>query len=226
MLQSIGLVNLCLKGCSTVQNIVIEIGKPCSTMQKFVIEIYMEQTWLFQCNWFHYADFCDWNRDWIFQNEQRSFWKILTEISKKINHRMNTAILYLTGSTVQKIGRAAQVDFFQEVGGAYEYLCRARAVNDEITSICSLLRRSWQMQHVQQRHSYIRHHYLRPLVSSAKQNILSLTSILHHCQSRNTWPRLMNINFQSRFSAQWNTPFTLNTTCRSIPKHSHEFEIS
>ena len=49
-----------LKGCSTVQKIVmeivIEIGKPCSTMQKFVIEIVieivtemcMEQTRLFQ----------------------------------------------------------------------------------------------------------------------------------------------------------------------------------
>jgi len=27
---------------------------------------------------------------------------------------------------VQKIGRAAQADFFREVGGDYEYLCRAR----------------------------------------------------------------------------------------------------
>ena len=33
-----------------------------------------------------------------------------------------------------------------------------------------------------------------------------MTSILHHCQSRNTCPLLMNINFQSRFSTQWNTP--------------------
>jgi len=38
-----------LKGCSTVQKIVTEI----------VIEIYMEQTRLFQCNRFHYADFRD-----------------------------------------------------------------------------------------------------------------------------------------------------------------------
>ena len=28
-----------------------------------------------------------------------------------------------------------------------------------------------------------------------------MTSTLHHCQSCNTWPRLMNINFQSWFSA-------------------------
>jgi len=64
-----------VEGCSTVQKIVIEIvieiGKPCSTMQKFVIEIViemvieivieicMEQTRLFQCNWFHNADFRD-----------------------------------------------------------------------------------------------------------------------------------------------------------------------
>jgi len=55
---------------------------------------------------------------------------------------MNTAIFYVTGSTVQKIGTAAQADFFREVGGAYEYLCRARAVHDVITSTCSMLRRS------------------------------------------------------------------------------------
>jgi len=46
-----------------VIEIVVEIGKPCSTMQKFVIEIMieacMEQTRLFQCNQFHYADFRD-----------------------------------------------------------------------------------------------------------------------------------------------------------------------
>jgi len=38
-----------LKGCCTVQKIAIEI----------VIEICMEQTLLFQCNRFHYADFRD-----------------------------------------------------------------------------------------------------------------------------------------------------------------------
>jgi len=32
--------------------------------------------------------------------------------AKKINNRTNTAIFYVTGSTVQKIGRAAQADFF------------------------------------------------------------------------------------------------------------------
>jgi len=31
---------------------------------------------------------------------------------QKINNRTNTAIFYVTGSTVQKIGRAAQADFF------------------------------------------------------------------------------------------------------------------
>jgi len=40
-----------------VQKIVIEI----------VIEICMEQTRLFRCNRFHYADFRDWNRDWFFR---------------------------------------------------------------------------------------------------------------------------------------------------------------
>jgi len=54
-----------------VIEIVIEIGRPCSTTQKFVIEIVfeivieivieicMEQTRLFECNRFHYADFRD-----------------------------------------------------------------------------------------------------------------------------------------------------------------------
>ena len=54
---------------------------------------------------------------------------------------------------MQKIGRA-QADFFREVGGAYEYLCRARAVHDVITSTSSLLRRSLQTQHVQQRQAW------------------------------------------------------------------------
>jgi len=42
-----------LKGCSIVQKIVIEI------MIKIVTEIGMEQTRLFQCNWFHCANFHD-----------------------------------------------------------------------------------------------------------------------------------------------------------------------
>jgi len=40
----------------------------------------------------HCAGNRGWNHDWIFQNEQRSFWKFLTEIGKKINNRTNTAI--------------------------------------------------------------------------------------------------------------------------------------
>jgi len=44
-------------------------------------------------------------------------------------------------SIVQKIGRA-QADFFREVGEAYEYGCRTRAVHDVITSTSSLLRQS------------------------------------------------------------------------------------
>jgi len=45
------------EGCSSVQKIVIEI----------VIAISMEQTRLFQCDQFHYADYFDWNRDWFFR---------------------------------------------------------------------------------------------------------------------------------------------------------------
>ena len=69
-----------------VFEIVIEIGKPCSTstMQKIVIEIVIEIM----------IEFCS-----------------LTEIGKNISNRTNTAIFYVTGSTVQKIGRAAQSDF-------------------------------------------------------------------------------------------------------------------
>jgi len=51
--------------------------KGCSTVQKIVIEIGMEQTRLFQCNRFHYADFRDWNRDWIFRTSSarsKKFW--------------------------------------------------------------------------------------------------------------------------------------------------------
>jgi len=61
---------------------------------------------------------------------------------------------------------------------------------------------------VKQLHSYTRHRHLRPIFSSSKQKVLSVTSILRHCQSRNTWPRLMNFNFQSRFSTQANIPFS------------------
>jgi len=50
--------------------------------------------------------------------------KFWLKSAKKINHRTNTAIFYVTVSTVQKIGRAAQTDFIREVGGAYEYLWR------------------------------------------------------------------------------------------------------
>jgi len=34
---------------------------------------------------------------------------------------MNKAIFYVTGFTVQKIGRAAQTDVFRKVGEAYEW---------------------------------------------------------------------------------------------------------
>ena len=54
--------------------------------------------------------------------------------------------------------------------------------HDVITSTSSLLRRSRQTQHVQQLHSYIRHRHLRPLLSSAKQSIRSVTSVLHRFQ--------------------------------------------
>jgi len=85
--------------------------------RKSWLKSWLKSAWnklLFQCNRFHCADFRHWNRDWIFQNDQCSFWKILTEIGKKINHRTNTAIFYVTGSTVQKFGRAAQADFFRK----------------------------------------------------------------------------------------------------------------
>jgi len=64
------------------------------------------------------------------------------------------------------------------------------------------------MQHAQKLHSYIRHRHRRPLFSSAKQNVRSVASILSHCHSPNTRTRLMNVYFQSRFSAQWNTPLS------------------
>ena len=66
---------------------------------------------------------------------------ILTEIGQK-SAIEQTRFFYVTSSTVQKIDRAAQSRFFREVDGAYEYLCRARAVHDVITSTSSLLRRS------------------------------------------------------------------------------------
>jgi len=65
---------------------------------------------------------------------------------------------------------------------------------------------------VQQLHSYIRRRHLRPIFSSARQNVRSLTTVVRHCQSRNTWPRLMIITFQSRFSAQWSTPLRYDRT--------------
>jgi len=175
----------------------------------------MEQARLFQRNRFHCADFRDWNRDWSFQNEHCSFWKN-SDWNQKINHRTNTAIFYVTGSTVQKIGRAAQADCFREVGGAYimSRSCCAWRNNQYIVAAETII----TTQHVQQLHLHIRHRHLRPLFSSSKQNIRSVTWILglHHCQSRNMWPRLMNINFQSRFSAQWNTHFS----CKDVAGQS------
>jgi len=70
-----GCGDILCNGCSTVQKIVIEIMF--EIVIEIMIEICMEQTRLFQFNRFHYADFRDWNRDWIFQ-----FWKILIEIGK------------------------------------------------------------------------------------------------------------------------------------------------
>jgi len=94
--------------------------KGCSTVQKIVTKIVIE---FFRTN----------------SARSEKFW---LKSAKKINHRTNSAIFYATGSIAQKIGRAAQADFFWEVGGAYEYLCNARAVHDVITSTCLLLRRS------------------------------------------------------------------------------------
>ena len=65
------------------------------------------------------------------------FWLKSTKNQSQNEH----GYFYATGSAVQKIGRA-QADFFREVGGAYQYLCRARAMHDVITSTSSLLRRS------------------------------------------------------------------------------------
>jgi len=66
--------------------------------------------------------------------------KIVIEIVIEIGMEQ-TRYFNVTSSTAQKIDRA-QADFFREVGGAYEYLSRARAVHDVITSTSSLLRRS------------------------------------------------------------------------------------
>jgi len=105
---------------------------------------------------------------------------------------------------MQKIGRD-QAHFFREVDGAYEYLCCAHAVNDvhprcwdghNKRSMCSSCIHIFVVIYV---------HYFRLL----SKTFDLWRNFLHHCQSRNTWPRLMNINFRSRFSAQWNTPFIL-----------------
>jgi len=67
--------------------IVTEIGKPCSAMQKIVteimIEICMEQTRLFQCNWFHCAIFVIQTVIEFFRMSSACSEKILIEIDKK-----------------------------------------------------------------------------------------------------------------------------------------------
>jgi len=44
---------------------------------EIVIEVGIEQTRLFQCKVFDYADFRDWNRDWFFRSSSarsEKFW--------------------------------------------------------------------------------------------------------------------------------------------------------
>jgi len=138
----------------------------------------------------------------------KSFWK-LTEIGKK--SIIERTWLFLCNQFHCAENRQSPSRFFREVGLAYEYLCRERAVHDVITS--TLLAAETVITNAACAAAafvYIRRRHLRPLFSSAKQNIWSVTSILHHCQSCNTWPRLMNINVQSRFSAQLNISFTNN----------------
>jgi len=84
---------------------------------KIVIEIGVEQTWLFQCDRFHYADFVieiviD------FQNKHSCSKKILTEIDK--NPPENEHGYFNVISPVQKIGRA-QADFFPVVTLTNQY---------------------------------------------------------------------------------------------------------
>jgi len=106
----------------------------------------------------------------------------------------------VTGSTVQKIGRA-QADFFSGSGwNLWIFMSRACCAwrnNQHILAVETVITNAACAA------AAFMYRY-RPLFSSAKQNIRYVTSILRHCQSRNTWPRPMNINFQSRFSAQWN----------------------
>jgi len=74
-----------------------------------MIEICVEQTRLFQCDRFHYAFFVIEIVIEFFSARSEKFW---LKSVKKISNRTNTAIFYVTSSTVQKIGRAAQADFF------------------------------------------------------------------------------------------------------------------
>ena len=114
-----------------MNEIVIEIGKPCSTMQKFVIEIVFEiviEIVIFSSTWNKHAFFNVTGSSMpifvieilitFFRRSSARSEKFRLKSAKKINHRTNTAIFYVTGSTVQKIGRAAQADFFREVDGA------------------------------------------------------------------------------------------------------------
>ena len=104
---------------------------------------------------------------------------------------------------MQKISRA-QADFFRGVGGAYEHLCRARVAHDVITSRPSLHPRCWDGHNKRSMCSSCIHIFVIVIYVYYFRLLSKTFDLWHDCQSRNTWPRLMNINFQSRFSAQWN----------------------
>jgi len=71
---------------------------------------------------FHYADFRDWNRGWIFQNRAVLVLKNSDWNRHKISHiTINEhGYFYVTGSSTKSA--EPKPIFFRGVGGAYEYL--------------------------------------------------------------------------------------------------------
>jgi len=87
----------------------------------------------------HYADFRDWSRDWIFQNEQ--FWKILTEIVKQSIIQRTRLFLYNRLHFAENWQSWSR--FFSGSGWSlWIFKSRACCAWRRITSTSSLLRQS------------------------------------------------------------------------------------
>jgi len=89
--------------------------------RKSWLKSWLNSTWNKHGNWFHYADFRDWNRDLIFfwtsSVRSEKFWLKSTKISHRRN--TNTAISMQPDPLCRKSAQLPKPTFIREVDGAY-----------------------------------------------------------------------------------------------------------